>query len=88
MWTKPVSKLNWHDISTICPICDSRMVYGVNEAKCPNNHYEVSAGSYHVDFFVNGKHVATTDDMFNDAAHATLERVIPEVRKQWQEKII
>lgn len=87
MWTKHISEMNWEDISAICPICDARMehtgsFYG--SAECPKGHYGVSAGHYHCDFFVNGKHVATTDDMFNDKAYETLERVIPEARKLWE----
>lgn len=87
MWTKPVSEMNWHDISTICPICDRRMSGDIGyyaSSKCPNGHYEVSSGNYHVDFIVNGKWVATTDDMFNEQAYATLEKVIPEARKKWR----
>jgi hypothetical protein len=86
MWTKHISKMNWEDISTICPICDKQMkkeftYYG--ESNCPDGHYGVSAGNYHVDYFVEGEHVATTDDCFNEKAYEALEKVIPEARKRW-----
>jgi hypothetical protein len=88
MWTKHISKMNWEDISTICPLCDKRMESGgsyYGSAKCPRGHYELSCGNYHTDFYVEGNHVATTDDMFNEAAYETLERVIPEARKRWRD---
>ncbi len=85
MWTKPIGKMNWDDISTICPICDKQMKRSFYSSDCPKGHYGVSAGSYHVDYFVEGEHVATTDDMFNETAYAALEKVIPEARKRWRD---
>jgi hypothetical protein len=89
MWTKDIEDMDWRDISEICPICDGRLenlgaYYGA--VKCPKGHYELSCGNYHTDFIVNGELVATTDDMFNNKAHATLRRVIPEAREQWMKQ--
>jgi hypothetical protein len=43
----------------------------------------VSAGNYHVDFYVNGEWVHS--DELSNKEDAILEKLIPEARKKWQE---
>lgn len=86
MWTKPVSEMNWQDLTGVCPICDKVMngtlcTYG--HSKCSNGHYEVSAGNYHVDVFVDGQHFHL--DEMCERAEKELDRIMPEARKKWQE---
>ena len=83
-----MSSLTWADISRICPICDERMdqipcYYGA--AKCPNEHYELSSGNYHVDVFINGEWKVHFDEMDPPEVEENYKKFIAEARKQWQE---